>query len=282
VAKRSREAGDTVSLFPFLSILTCVIGTLMLMITAIAMARMSRPLPGGPDEVTDPEVLRAMAINEFNEELASLGDEAGRIEVRIAELELQARAAEKELAAAKAEFERLQQQREQLSEAEKKSRTDRVRYTRYTAAAQQSAERIKQLEAELAKLQPAVEQLREKLKKEGKLPEEQEIKIQPSGSGVDLRPSFVECGGSGVVLHEGPEPRRLKLAELATDQQWATLLERVKAVPSGVLIFLVRSDGIPTYLAVQRIAQQAYVRNGKLPVVGQGKIDVSHFRGPGD
>ena len=40
MARRRRKKGVSVSLFPFLSILACVIGTLTLMITALALGQM--------------------------------------------------------------------------------------------------------------------------------------------------------------------------------------------------------------------------------------------------
>ena len=47
MVRRRRSAEETVSLFPFLSILACVIGVLTLMITAMALGQMEE---SGPSE----------------------------------------------------------------------------------------------------------------------------------------------------------------------------------------------------------------------------------------
>ena len=47
--------------------------------------------------------------------------------------------------------------------------------------------------------------------------------------------------------------------------------------PKGIVIFLVREDALDTYFAAYNIARGRYARAGKLPVIGQGQIDLSVF-----
>ena len=55
------------------------------------------------------------------------------------------------------------------------------------------------------------------------------------------------------------------------------LLDRVADNDKATIIFLVRDDGLATYELASRIARSRYARNGKLPVIGQGRIDLSLF-----
>ena len=43
------------------------------------------------------------------------------------------------------------------------------------------------------------------------------------------------------------------------------------------IVFLVRSDGLGTFRTLKGMCDKRNIRNGKLPVVGQGRIDLSAF-----
>jgi hypothetical protein len=276
MAKPKKEAGEAISLFPFLSILTCVIGTLMLLITAIAMARMVGTSAAQGQEKADPAVARAVRINQLNNRLALERDHLNRLEMEIAERDAAAKSAATELERARA---KAASKSQELSPEQRKVQAEQVALAKLAGDAQQAAGQAKQIQAEIERTRQAVEQLHEQLKKEGKLPEEREVKIQPSGSGTNLVASFVECAATGIVIHEGKEPARIRTADLKSSPEFGKLLERVHDKPDGIVIFLIRSDGLDSYQAAQAIAQQNYVRNGKLPVVGQGRIDLSLMGG---
>ena len=57
---------------------------------------------------------------------------------------------------------------------------------------------LAQLNEEIAKLQPKVAELGDA--------EESKVIIQPSGSGTDLEPTFVECTAAGLVFLEEKRP----------------------------------------------------------------------------
>lgn len=276
MAKPRKEAGEAISLFPFLSILTCVIGILMLLITAIAMARMVGTSGAQGQEKPDPAIARALRINELNKRLALERDHLNRLELEIAERDAAAKSAAAELERARA---KAASKPQKLSAEERKVQAEQAALAKLAGDAQQSAGQAKQLQAEIERTRQAIEQLHEQLKKEGKLPEEREVKIQPSGSGANLVASFVECMATGIVIHEGKEPARIRTADLKASPEFGRLLEQVHDKPDGIVIFLIRSDGLESYQAAQAIAQGNYVRNGKLPVVGQGRIDLSLMRG---
>jgi hypothetical protein len=276
MAKPTKEAGEAISLFPFLSILTCVIGTLMLLITAIAMARMVGPSAAQGQEKTDPTVARALRINQLNGRLALQRDHLSRLELEIAERDAAAKSAAAELERARA---KAAAKKREPSAEELKIQAGQAALAKLAGDAQQATGQVRELQAEIERTRQALEQLHEQLKKEGRLPEEREVKVQPSGSGTNLVASFVECTATGIVIHEGKDPARIRTADLKSSPEFSRLLERIHDKPEGIVIFLIRSDGLECYQAAQAIAQGNYVRNGKLPIVGQGRIDLSLMRG---
>ncbi len=64
---------------------------------------------------------------------------------------------------------------------------------------------------------------------------------------------------------------------MAADEAFVALLDRIARQPKGIVIFLVREDALDTYFAAHDIARTHYARAGKLPVIGQGRIDLSVF-----
>ena len=76
---------------------------------------------------------------------------------------------------------------------------------------------MEELNEKIAKLQAQVAELGDA--------EESKVIIQPSGSGVDLDPTFVECTVSGLVLLEESPPRRVRRADMGSDEGFRTLLD---------------------------------------------------------
>jgi seryl-tRNA synthetase len=234
------------------------------MITALALGQM--------DEREDPEVVQRA------EETAILKAQAatGQAELdRISELARNASSIREELAAA---LEKLKLLQTQLEKEQKQDSQERTLVREIQAEIKRLKERISELETELKVLLEKVRRLKEELAKRTTPPAPAEVQIRPSGSGKNLVPAFVECAASGIVIYDGANPKQVRLADLAKSPDFKALLERVKKNPKGTLIFLMRSDGISTYHRASAIARKNYCRNGKLPVLGQGKLDLSIFR----
>ena len=263
MARRRRKQGVKVSLFPFLSILACVIGTLTLMITALALGQMD----------TD-EVASELKLDYLKRQIARTRAEIERLEKKLEEVESGADELLKRIADARVELDRLERLRKSLfgqQDEEPKPEIDVP-----LVDEEKHKKRIAQMQEELSTQEKRKTELVAELNERGKPPEEAEVIIQPGGSGVDLEPTFVECGASGVVVYEG-QPWRVRRADLATDEKFLALLDRVAAQPKASVIFLVRDDALGTYYAARSLARSHYARNGKLPVIGHGKIDLSMF-----
>jgi hypothetical protein len=103
------------------------------------------------------------------------------------------------------------------------------------------------------------------------------VTVLPQGSGLDFTPHFVECAQGAIVMHNLQPPKRVRAAEMAKDEDFLALLELVANGKDDSIVFLVRSDGLGTLRAAKRLCDDRDIRNGKIPVVGKGRIDLSAF-----
>ena len=263
MARRKSEE-DAVSLFPFLSILACLIGTLVLMIMALALSGMDT----GVVRAAETYAQVAKQLQAFQASIVELGETGTRKESNGGD-------AQQQLAAARAELEQVEAQVAAAIEANRQP-VD-VKLPEHDAAAHQR--QLAALQAELEKLRARIEQLLAELAQRKQPPEPAQVTIRPSGSGVDLEPTFVECNAHGIAIYEDSDsPYRIATGAIETDEKFLAHLERVASNPKASVVFLVRSDGLGAYYRAAALAKANYARNGKLPVVGQGKIDLSQFR----
>lgn len=269
MARRRSDDGEAVSLFPFLSILACLIGVLTLMITALALGQMDR-------EQTDDVVAR---YEQYTELQAS--NELDRNELEnLRRLLAEAEQLRKQLAAALEEAQTLETQQEDML-----GRSDSASaYAKLLAESNRLRKRLAELAPEAENLDKLIAELEEEVRKRNAGPEEAVVQIRPGGSGVDIDPTFVECTATGLAVHEGDEPQRILRGDIAKeDGEFRKLLERVSAKPKGQIVFLIRPDAVGTYNTARNVARShygpnGYCRNGKLPVPTQGDIDLSIFR----
>jgi len=263
MARRSRKKVG-VSLFPFLSILACVMGVLTLMITALALSQM--------------DTASIATLFEFNQLENRINDTKADIRKTQASIDAKTRTAgidQQELARLRAELERLLKDKKDLLKAKDKPPKPSVRVPKVDPNAHQKrlAEMLKELEEQNKQREELLAQMQTRLKRA-----EAPVIIQPSGSGVGLKPTFVECDATGVVIYEGKEPVRVHRKDLGSNEMYLSLLKRIAEQPRSTVIFLVRDDGMSSYWVAQKLAQANFARNGKLPVIGHGKLDLTLFQ----
>ena len=91
---------------------------------------------------------------------------------------------------------------------------------------------------------------------------------------------WVEVQRSAILVYiDEQNPVRVIRAELDKNGEWLKLLDQVSKRPKASIIFLMREDAMSMYYAARTVALSKGARNGKLPVIGQGKIDLSLFKG---
>jgi len=260
---RRRRTGTSVSLFPFLSVLACVIGTLTLMISALALGQM------GGDVLASAE-----QFERVQRKLAEVLEEIGRLKKQMADARTDVDNQYEELL-------RLQEKLERLDEDKREARAKLgapIDLEIPEVDEKAHRERLEAIREQIEEVREQIEELRDELQQRKKPPDPAVVRVRPSGSGVGLKPVFVECADTSVVIHEGEKPQRIPRGALASDDRYLDLLKRVAGQDDTTIVFLLRDDGIATYKHASRIATSHYAKNGKIPVIGHGKLDLSLFK----
>ncbi len=254
---------DAVSLFPFLDIMACLIGILVLLITAVVLAQISQNVEEVAGQRSAAEAQRM--AHRYRQIAQRLEVESEKLE----ELQEQLREAE----ALKAQIQQVVAQLEQLETEQEEQVEQQVQLLA------ERREQIEQLEQQIAERQEQRAELLEQMAELETVPDPH-VRIVPSGTGYQLTPTFIECTADRLVVHrEGDlEPLPLPVRGLANNETFLELLERVREQPRGTIVFLLRPDGIATYNTARNLARRNYVPNGKLAVAGYGDIDLSLFQ----
>ncbi len=265
---RRKNEGETISLFPFMSILVCLIGSLTLMI-AIQLGGQANSEQSKEEIERYEKYTELKAMMEQNqaelESLKKLLSDAERAQAEIRLAASEAAALEKK-------------QKDELN------RVGAAGYEKLLAESARLRARLTEIEADPTKLQKTVEELQKEVQRRKAGPEEAIVQIRPGGTGLDIVPTFVECAAGSVLIHEGKEPQRIRTADLnKEDGDFHKLLDRVAGTPKGQIILLVRPDGVGTFNVARDAARthfgpNGYCKTGKLPVPSQGKIDLNVFR----
>ncbi len=261
MAKKSREH-LAVSLFPFLSILACVIGVLTLMITALALGQI------GEKAANQTEIDRA-------EEFVKLRKEAERLTPRLSQIRITLEKSK----TLEAQTQQVMQEREALEKRLKETKAPEKTAAQLEAQAKELRQKNEAMAKQLAELLAKLSPMREAAAKIPDAEEGGKITVRPGGSGTNLKPVFVECGGKGIVIHEPPRSIVVLRAGMETSEVYLKALNRVADEEDATIVFLVRPSGIATYNQARQIARLRHARNGKLPVPGEGPIDLGLFRG---
>ena len=269
MARRRNDSDDDVSLFPFLSIIACVIGVLTLMISTLALAQLDTT-----------SVVQA-------EELEKAQKDVEKAKQEMADLEKKLEAEKKESESMANELQQetiaLKRSLEQLSAELEEKQTEYAEQLQIKivipTVAESQRETVDDMKAQLVDLREKIAQLEKQIADRKLPPDEAEVSILPAGSGLDQKPYFVECAADSMVIHGGAKPIRLRAAEMAASKDFIKVLEQVASNKKAILLFLVRSDGLNTYRQAKKLADANEVTNGKLPVVGNGRIDLEYFKG---
>jgi len=260
VAKKKKSEGETVSLFPFLSILACVIGVLTLMITALALSQMDNQ---------DDKWKRAEEFEQQQNKITDKQQELDQVKSQVEDYSKLNR----ELILALEELKKLKQDKNKIPDDV--SPKEKVKLL---AEANRLTKRIEEIKDDPIALQKEIEKLKVELNKREN-PVAAEVRIQPGGTGVDLNPTFIECTKNGIVVLDGPnKDLRVRRDDLSKSLPFVELLDKIGAQSKGTVIFLVRQDAVYTYNIASSVARSRFCPNGKLPVEGNGKIDLSKFK----
>ncbi|MCB1227391.1 MAG: hypothetical protein KDK99_16355 [Verrucomicrobiales bacterium] len=273
MAKRRASTGDEVSLFPFLSILACLIGALVMLIVVLVVAQM-----GKAEGRTMEEIQRAQDYLDIKKEIQERQKVDDLVKDKLKELEQ----LQKDLEETQARYAKLrklldsskdvQEQNKEISQQLQKELDDvLLEIDGLKKAQKETKQEIAALMAELEK---------RKVPKDKKPPP---VMVQPSGSGMpeSTKVYFVEAlGGQLKVLDAWGEEYRFAAKDevVVADHKFNWMLEELKKDPNSLLLFLVRDDGYSAFAKGAGWAQGSYgIRVGKLPIPGRGELQLSMF-----
>ncbi|MCH2180089.1 MAG: hypothetical protein MK106_14925 [Mariniblastus sp.] len=265
MGRRPETDDNNVSLFPFLSILACVIGVLTLMISALALMQMDDDVVARAEEYD-------ATIAELERQRSSYSERERQLHERREALDSQLSFKQKKLLAHQEEIKLIQNQ---YSLATKK-RDAMEQVSEQGEVPEQ--EPLADLEKEWGGLKEQIAQLTRSLKKRKDPPKEAEVTVVPGGSGRGIKPFFIECTKNGIVLHQTTKPVMIRPGNIEKSPPYLELLDRVAGTEKAKIIFLIRSDGVPTWWRAKSLAESLEVPHGKLPVLGQGNLNLEQVQ----
>lgn len=267
MAKRKpNEMG--VSLFPFLSILCCLIGLLTLMIKIISDIK---AMERGQNQE---EITRALDHQKLQKSITQQQKEIEELIKRISE--------KGDATAEKSQLDErrlvLRRELEKGKSAEEKD-SDITLQRRIEALIEQIAKMIKERPPLDDKIVALTKELEErKIDKNAKPPP---VVVQPRGSGGagDVKLRFIECEADAVVIREADGSKiSVSKAAITTEPALAKFLGAAKEDKKSMILFLIRTDGNSTYQIAAGWAENQFgLTTGKLPIPNKGEIDLSKF-----
>lgn len=274
MARRAKEQGDILSLFPFLSILTCLIGTLTMLIALLAMQQVNKTEVDAA-KIKESEQERIIAETRLRDYKA-LKDKIQKDKLSISAVKKLLKELEDKRKTLLEELERLIKEKAlRVNEIAKRNKAA-SKAEELMGELNRSKDKIAKVTAEMDRVKKEIAEktavLSTKTKKSVST-----VMVRPAGSMTGLKPTFVECTKDTLVLYEPAGAKRVPSSLLKTDQAFNGLLGTVKANEQTTIIFLVRSEGIGTFRNASLQADAIGARYGKLPIVGDGVLDLSLF-----
>lgn len=208
--RKSSENSDSISLFPFLAVLLCTMGALLVMLVILVQEAAQRallPEASSTQLASDPPSAAAHRVSQDEDRLRRELD--------------QVQAHQRELAELRAEGKRrLENERARLSHAEEHTRRLEEELAKLSIAAEQLKLTEKnqtvdqqQAEKELARLEQLVadtEEQLDKLREEASTSNKSYAIVPYKGpNGTYRKPIYIECTGKGITIH----PEGLHLTE---------------------------------------------------------------------
>lgn len=273
MAKRRGSSGGEVSLFPFLSILACLIGALVLIISALVAAQ-----AGKTEGRTPEEIKMAQDYQRMLKEIEERKKQDVILKEKLAELEkIQQDLQDKEQRFLKLRklldsSKEVQAQNKEIASKLQKELDDLlIEIDGLKKQQTESKKHIEELVAEIKKRQVSPDK---------KVPP---VVVQPSGSGLPdtTKVFFVECASGALkILGAWGEDYRLSATPevVVADAAYNHFLTEVAKDKNSLILYLIRDDGQGAYNNGAGRADADYkIRLGKLPIPGRGALDLALF-----
>ena len=295
MARRQKKKQE-VSLFPFLDILACVIGNLILIITAVVL------------ESVDSDKLAEQFANEAIQQQTEQNLQT------IRDLEKSLEKLKQDSISSDA---RVQKAQQQLVEAERAQREAQGRLLNVPPPPpppdDEDTAELKKRELEIKEILAEMKRIEAKIADKKKKPDQTiSVLYENKGRGGVRRPFFVEITKNDLVLlpnaldyenlFDSEEPIKIPVAKAGNDKSFKKLLDYVlthvgktgllRRKRDTIITFLIRPEGVDSYRMVKKVVDQYEKKNenrlvigmlpngapvldalsGKAPLPGEGKI----------
>ncbi len=270
MAKPRADSGIEISLFPFLSILTALIGCLTLIIVTLTVVQMNQ----GDKEPEEVEIAREYVKLEKENEIKSKELEQLRIDIET-------------LTSQQKDFQMKREKLRLLQELLASNEETDARRDELIAKFNLLVQINKNLDNDEKQLLAQIEELKKQLDLKSEPPDAPRVLVRPTGSSGNVEPYFVEIADNAVLIHRSltEEPLMLPTASLVDNQDFIELLKTVAAKPYRKLIFLVRGNegSLANLTRANKLVTNFNngtgneIVPGKVPIPGEGKLDLSVF-----
>ena len=240
-----------VSLFPFLSILACVLGILTLMIMGVVVSQVS-------DDAVNQKIEEAFESDEsFNDKMEEEKAAIEKLKNEINEI--------RSNPAKKIDPKKKDKLREQIASLEKKKKLISAQNKKQSEIAADLKKAEAKMSEEMAKLTKELAQAEdewEKMEDPSKLVK-MVVKQSGSGAGGDLEPTFIECRSEGIRVYKGKDVDfEVKTGIIAKDPKFQNLVKALaKEAPYRTWV---SAQGTPMDARyVKREGPIIYLRNKK-------------------
>ncbi len=247
-----------VSLFSFIDVLGGLIGALCLIIIGVSLSQIV-PESSSASPLTPQIRVFETEIQQKRKQIEELRDEIAQMK----ESKIESETARNRLIALKQKAKQNAIRQGYIAQA----------LTEKEALRKRIADRQKQRD----KLQTELSQLDQTVREDQGTVKRDRIEVRFAGRGLNLKPIFVECTRDGLIIHDKGNTERIDRRNIAISDSYSVLVDRVKATAGGTVIFLVRPNGIRAFNLASTEADKRKVRSGKLPIPGQGELDLEHF-----
>ena len=269
---RRKKKKQEISLFPFLDILACVIGNLILIITAVVLESVDT------DKLAD--LFQNEAIQKQTEEnLATIRG----LEERLEKLKQDSNSSDS----------RVQKAQQQLVEAERAQREAKGRLLDVPPPPpppdDEDTAELKKRNLEIQEIIAEMKRIEAKIADKKKKPDQTiSILYANKGRGGVRRPFFIEVKKDNLVLlpneldyknlFDTEKPIKVPVAKMAGDKSFKKLLDYVlthlgktgllRRRRDTIITFLVRPEGVNSYRVAKKVVDQYEKTNEKRLVVG--------------
>ena len=282
MARKREGKHDEVMLIPFLDILCSLIGVLILIIVVVCVAQTQKLRGRTREDLALAQQHQSLLAQQEaqRQAAAELQRKIAEAERRLLERSAQGRQQQQELLARQ---QKLVELRKRLALAGPSAQAQQEQAARLQKAVEDLLAQIETLTREQPTVQAELDRLKQELAARQKKPDAKppSVVVRPSGTGAGGGRAlyFVEAAGSGLVLYKGKTERvRIAQAAVGEDRDYNAFLQSVKDAAGASLIFLVRRDGWSSYQRAAGWAEQSFgLVTGKLPIPGDGPIDLSSF-----